>query len=692
MRWRGPPMSRPQAADLRDRRDARLHDDGAMPGGGTIPATRRLASRCSPDGRPGLHIRDGAFFGRRRGRLRYDSRMWYSLLPLLARLMIRLGRTPPESAPTLGQLHDALDDADCLIFEGRLNDGAQVLDRIRAPIDRIQGSDGAIHRAWHRLAWSELLAADRDRVRTKVEEALEELSGAEPDSRRTDLETRAWAALGFHARPGDADRYFFECADRALARAATTGRPDALLQLVFLANNLGSVHRIQGDAAASVAHYESAIRIAERLRRPGEGLPQSSWSARARVLFWSHARSIASSAAMELGEVAWQLGDRERGRGWFDRAVTLLDGAQLPEARLPRARALFCRASHRESDAILDPRAQVAPFEDVIREALATQFDSGRVLAAEAEFAIATVYENSGATDPAADRYRRVHDHLAGIPVSKGLPHRPRAAQCLGMLLRSTNDGDGAIAMFAQALELGRESPNADARHIAVVAAHHLHGSLIHDDRTAEAATALAAMDALIPTLDPGPRVTTSLLAARSRAYQYRNEDRLEDARIVLDNAVAHAKQFGLSHSGTAIAIDTDLGDLLVSLSLPGEAAACFERALEAPAASAPSGDGMTMRAELELKLARALMELDQKPRARNALKRAQELGRDSGTAAGREAAAAAAMYLGDLEDVVPGLRREHYEVAARLARLSGRASGAELVEAIEQRLGGTQE
>ena len=129
-----------------------------------------------------------------------------------------------------------------------------------------------------------------------------------------------------------------------------------------------------------------------------------------------------------------------------------------------------------------------------------------------------------------------------------------------------------------------------------------------------------------------------------------------------------------------------DLGDLAHSRKRHVEAAEHFERALGTvmgPLSPAETED----RAELELKHARALMELERAGAARAALRRAYELGRDSGSASGREAAAIAAMLRGDLAEATPRERREFYEVAARFGRLSGSERGNQVAEAAAQRL-----
>lgn len=591
-----------------------------------------------------------------------------------------------KAKASLGYLHNQLDDAEVLILEGSLEPAARVLNELGPALKRLRGPDGCRMRGWHRLVCAELVArgGGREEVRAPLEDALRELTGAPEGDLRSDLETRAMASLGFLAAPDDADRFYLDHGERALRRANQTRRPDALLQLVWLACRLGDLHRSRGDWDRAKACLELGIRTAERLELSAT---DGSWSRRARELFWSHARASASSAATELGEVCSSLGDREAGIGWCDRAITMLVGAELPVARLAQARALLARGMQETPEALGDIAPRLAFLERAVAAGLASGLAPGSATAAEADIAIGMMFSSMGAMDRAATHLRRVQHHLRDPRDPAAAAFVTQAALMLGMTMRDGGNREGAMEALRAALDAGQHAPHPDARQLAAIAAHQLHGLLLDQDQLDEARAILEAIEAIVPTLNAEVRISFSAMAARSRAYQALNEGRTEEARETLQRAEAVASASGAPPWGVIRAIAMDLGVLSLSTGKPSGAVEDFRRALAFPAVTRPSGEEQAERADLRWKLAQALLEVDRRPEAQVELERAYEQGRDSGCAQGREVAALAAMLRGDLTEDAPKQRRELYENAVRLARLSGRPRSAEIAEALGARL-----
>jgi hypothetical protein len=99
------------------------------------------------------------------------------------------------------------------------------------------------------------------------------------------------------------------------------------------------------------------------------------------------------------------------------------------------------------------------------------------------------------------------------------------------------------------------------------------------------------------------------------------------------------------------------------------------------------AGDEHARRAEILWLLSDTHMMMERPEQALRECRRAFDLGRSAGNAAGREVAAVMAFRLGDAEDGDPAERRRYFQTAAQLGRLSGRPRGREAAEEADARL-----
>ncbi|HEY2954865.1 MAG TPA: tetratricopeptide repeat protein [Candidatus Eisenbacteria bacterium] len=606
-------------------------------------------------------------------------------LPILKRWIARPKR---ESATTSeeGGLEETLDRADLLLVLGRDVEAQAALEPALRLARGARGPLGLRLRARTRILGAECLAKTgaRDAARQSLFAALEELADLGVEARAQRLRERAQADLGLLARADDPNDELVRHGERALAREFASHDRDALLRLAFAARSLGRVLHAQGRWPDAKRLLEQAVRLGRRLDPPASPATTDPAS-EMQNLFWSRGRAVSSDAALDLGSVAWTLGDRDSAVRWFDQAITALEGADSPLARLVRAKALLMRATY-EPDAMTGEGRRTSLLERAVENGLGCGSVQGRVLASQAETALGTLHASRGATSEAASHLRRAHEHLRGIAEPGVGIYATQPLVLLGLVIEDA-DPDAACDAFRAALGRGREEGDLDSRRLAALAAYHLHRLLIEQGCVEQARGVVDTLEVLLPTLAPDARSMLSGLAARSRGHQCLRDERPDEARTHFERAetVGRASDtpWGCDLARDAAA---DLGRMALLAGRPEEAEPCFRRALETPRGGRSQAEEKSVRAGITLELVQALLALDRHEEAAAGLQRAFDDGCASGHGRGREVAAIAALLLGDLASESPETRRRWYESAAQLGRLCGRERGREVVADVEAR------
>ncbi|HVP15309.1 MAG TPA: hypothetical protein VMS88_07180, partial [Terriglobales bacterium] len=283
---------------------------------------------------------------------------------------------------------------------------------------------------------------------------------------------------------------------------------------------------------------------------------------------------------------------------------------------------------------------------------------------------------------------RRAAEHLKTLPAEAIGPIALEARLAIGAALAETGEIDKARQTLREVLESGRTSWHPDARRHAAVAAWRLFFVLVEDDQLAEAGRALAGLEELVPGLAPAPRPFFAALALHLRGVLGLREGKIDESRRTFESAEAAARGLGggaaadLARSAAA-----GRGQAAAEEEAFAEAEEHFRRALSTPPGEEPPAKEQATRADLLLSLARAIVAQDREEEAIALVRRAFREGLASGSSAGRQVAANAALLEGDLPAGEIVERRRLYETAARLGRLSRRGRGRAIAEEAEARL-----
>jgi tetratricopeptide (TPR) repeat protein len=319
---------------------------------------------------------------------------------------------------------------------------------------------------------------------------------------------------------------------------------------------------------------------------------------------------------------------------------------------------------------------------------VACGWPNGRLLACRADLELAAQFVSLGDPVNALGHARRATEHLKDLPAGQAGPIEQEALLAFGAALAETGETDKARQTLRRVLDSARQASHPEARQHAAVAAWRLHFVLVEEGSLEEANEALVALETLVPGLAPLPRPFFAALAAHLRGMLWLREGRLEEARMKLEAAETWARHLG---GGSALDLArsaaTGRGQVAVAGEAFAEAEEHFRRALAMPPGDEPPGKQQAARADLLLSLAHAIAPQDREEEALDLVRRAFREGLASGSSAGRQVAANAALLEGDLPSGDSGVRRRLYETAARLGRLSGLARGREIADEAESRL-----
>lgn len=616
--------------------------------------------------------------------------LFWFLAVFLRHLWNAFSNSPSGPMSRFAELTEALGTVQLLIVKGEHRRAGAMLESLRTHVDQIQGEDGRILRARHGLLVGEMLGLmeRREEARKTYEGVHSELQGLPMEPRIAHLGICVDVGRGLLVAPGETTGEDMIAGERALAREAEVDRSDTLMKMTRLSNWLGIVHQNSGHWEQARARFEQAVRIAERFQAPGGGDLDFSWSSEARLLFGTDARLVASASAIELGLTWASLGEFESGRAWFEKAVSILEGLGTPQVQVQMAKALLVLAQRGFRGGIEDEVKREALLERAVDTGLKSDRTLGRVFACQAEVARGVLDSSRGMTEAAAAHYRRAAGYLDGVSGPGADEFAAQALLTLGLELAGAGKHAEAIAAFRQALARGRESPDFDARRHAALSAYHLHHLLLKPDAPGDAGPVLDTLDALVPTLVVDVRPLYVALATRCRGWQHLCEKRPLDARRELERVESRSRELGTPDGwNLARQAASDLGFIAMEDLHYREAVEHLERAAAIPLGQTVSGREQADLAQVELRLARALIEVDREGEALETLQRALDRGRDSGLAEGRETAAVAAMVMGDRAEVSTGQRRRWYELAANLGQTSGSPGGRQIVDAVTERL-----
>ena len=610
-------------------------------------------------------------------------------LVLLGFLLYKvLSREPRAPRATLPQLTNRLELAELHLLRGEPKEARSILEPLEQSVNAIHGTEGVVLRARFQLQLADYAAwtGQRDAAVACLDRALQGLGDVDDFALATALRARAEAALGLQAQLEDSSDRLFESGQRALAREAEVRQPELRMRLVWVADRLARIEHARGHWGAARSLFETSVRLGETFLRPGDA-PDSAWDASARELIWAHARRVASDSARDLGLTLASSGDRAGGIAWMDRAIALAEGMSLPAGQLAHAHALFARGTHEPSDAVEGQGACVGLLERAAASGLASGLPDGLLVASQVSLALAELDDGLGLGAKALEHYREACERVKGLTAPAHRRHAGRAFLALGHEYEARGDREHAIEAFAQVVAWGIDSSDAETRKAAANAAFVLHGITLERKPASEVVALVEKLEALVPTLEPGARLIYGGIAARSRGLQCLAEGDPDRARAFFERAEAIAREVQGPDGWRLMGwVASDLGKLAARQERWGEAEAHFRRALEAPTSPTPSPGDRLERAQVHLELAQAQFRQDRPDDAARALRRAFDLGRDTGESRGREAAAMAAQGLGELA-VEMEERRRQFEIAARLGRLSGTERGRALAVAMDERL-----
>ncbi|MBI1796710.1 MAG: tetratricopeptide repeat protein [Candidatus Eisenbacteria bacterium] len=586
-------------------------------------------------------------------------------------------------------LANALDQAEVLMLEGAAPRAREWLVQTEPHILKMQGPDGVRLRARYRAVLADLAGwtGQRDRAIEQLNLASTECDRITDAAYADELRTRIEAARGLMTTPGDAEGPLVASGRRALEREPETRRPEVLMRLAWLAHRLGQIAHARGRWEEARHLLDRAVAIGMRLDSPGTAAPDTAWNGHARALFCANARKAASEAARELGLVHASLGDRDRAIERLDQAIAVVEGVDHPIARLRLAQALLDRANQERTDPLAGAGRREALIARAAEVALESGTPEGRAVAGMAEVALAHTYASLGMTAQQLEHLRRALEYTKDSPEPAAGHNQTYLLMAIGHALDESGDRDGASDALRQAVARGRAHPDPDTRKFAVSAAYRLHQMAWEDDHADEARAHVEVIESLVPTLAADVRGVFAGIAAHSRGLQYVLEGRDTEGTEWLARAERMGRDGGPAAGALARSAAADLGRAALRARSPGAAEAHLRRALDTPAHHMSAADDRSQRAEITLLLADALRLLDRFDEGRRECARAFDLGRDAGNAKGREAAAIAAMWLGESADDDPAERRRFYEAASRLGRLCGRTRGREVADTVDRRL-----
>lgn len=598
----------------------------------------------------------------------------------------RRGETLVWGGWTLPALQSELERIERLLLEGDAAHAGESLSQIEPSVMKLQGPDGALARARFRLAAADFFGWTGRPVpaRAQLDQAGTELDAIGDPALALALRARGEAALSLLEGGDGPDPDQVAAARRALAREPEIARPEVLMRLAWVAHRLAMVEHVQGHWPSARELFERSVAIGLRLEQPGTTMPDNAWDTATRELFWTHGRRVASDAARDLGLVLGSLGDREGAMHWLDLAVTLMEGARLPAARLRLARALIDRANHEPVDAFTGTGRHEALLQRARDEGLACGTLEGKTAACVAEVSWSKLYEPPGPAE------KRIEHLEAAMSLTADMPE-PAAGYNItflhlstGAALEELGERAAALESLQRAVDRGRAHADPDSRKLAAQAAYRLHQLLLEDRRVADGRAQVEVIEELVPSLGPEARTAFAGIAAHARGMQHCAEEHLDDARRSLEQAEGLARQAGASHLARAAA--ADLGRVALRMSRPADAEPHLRRALEISVAGESAGEEHARRAEILWLLSDAHMMMELPEKALSECRRAYDLGRTAGNAAGREVAAVMAFRLGEADEELAE-RRRLFRTASQLGRLSGRPQGREAAEAADARL-----
>lgn len=593
----------------------------------------------------------------------------------------------PVPAWTLPALTSEMDRVERLLLQGDAGHSTESLAQMESSVMTLQGPGGLIPRVRFRLLAADLLAwtGRPDQARQQLEQAVSDLDGPVEPHRGLELRTRAEASRALLIGGLPPDRDLIAAGMRALDCETRVSGPDVLMRLAWTAHRLAGVEHLQGRWSPARTLFERSVAIGQRMEQPVAIAADDAWGAEMRELLWSHGRKVASEAARDLGLVLGSLGDREGTMHWLDQAISLVEGAKLPPARLRLARALIERAGNEPVDAFTGIGRHEAMLQRAVDEGLACGTVEGKTAACVAQVAWANLYEPPRPPEKRLEHLRRAMELTGGLEEPAAGYNVTYLQLALGVTLEEHGERAAAIDALRKAVERGATHPDPDARKLAAQAAYRLHQMLIADGSPADARAQVAVIEELVPSLPPEARTTFAGIAAHSRGMQHHAEDRPEEARRSLEQAEALARQAGAFQLVRSAA--ADLGRLALRTGRPADAEPHLRRALETQVPGESAGDEHARRAEILWLLSDTHMMMERPEQALRECRRAFDLGRSAGNAAGREVAAVMAFRLGDAADGEPSEGRRYFQTAAQLGRLSGRPRGREAAEEADARL-----
>jgi tetratricopeptide (TPR) repeat protein len=624
----------------------------------------------------------------------YEAELPIGLLFLLVAVLLLRVLVPLVTAKRQereAQRSRTLDEAEELVENGLHEKAAELLERVRSLAIEGRDPDAPLRQVRWRLAWGQCRASAGagDEARAAFEAALREASGLADETQARLMRTRARTELAFLALGSES------AADAALARAEEalreepeTADPAALGRLAWLALRLAQGEHALGRWEVARAHFERALRVALRVAPPSQETAQFGWALEKQLRRWASARAAGSFAALTLGQVLASVGDRDGSRTWLDQALAALDGPEHAITHHARAMVSLERARLQPAEALSGPARRASWLEAAVREGLACGWPNGRVLACRADLELAAQFVSLGDPVNALSHARRATEHLKDLPAGQAGPIEQEALLAFGAALAETGETDKARQTLRRVLDNARQASHPEARQHAAVAAWRLHFVLIEEGNLEEANAALVALETLVPGLAPLPRPFFAALAAHLRGMLWLHEGRLEEARTKLEAAETEARRLG---GGAAVDLARSAamgrGQVAVAGEAFAEAEEHFRRALAMPPGDEPPGKQQATRADLLLSVARAIAPQDREEEALDLVRRAFREGLASGSSAGRQVAANAALLEGDLPSGDSVARRRLYETAARLGRLSGLARGRAIADEAESRL-----
>jgi len=587
---------------------------------------------------------------------------------------------------------DGVKNAEDLLEFDQYEQAAGILQMVRKEIfGKPSAVPDSLAVRWQ-LAWGQCRAAAGafTEAREALEEALEEAPGLEDQDEAKTLRVRAETELAFVAfiTEGSQPSALTSHLEEALRHEPETHDSLALWRLAVLELWHARVEQGLGHWEKACACFERALRIALRVAPPPKYTHQFGLALQKTMKRWAEARSAGAVAATSLGKVLDSVGDHEGGARWLDRAMAALEGPDHPIIHYARAQANLERARLEPRGTLSGPARCASWLEAAAKEGLACGNVHGQAIACRAELELAMQFASLDDAANALGHARRAAEIIRDVAPGEAWTLPVEAAFATGSLLREIGDADAAEAELRRALDLGRESPQVQARGWSANASWLLCELLAEDRRFTECAQVLASLDALLPGLADEVRTGLAVHALRVHGAIHLGEGRLDAAAERFDAAEAEARRLP-DPVGSALARGAaiGLGQVAMAREAFAEAEEHFRRALAMPSGEETQARRQASRASLLLSVAGSLAALGRVDEARAALREAFREGLASGSAAGRRAAANAALLEADVSEGEPEERRELCRTAARLGRLSGLRKGREIADLAEEKL-----